>query len=69
MQKICHYIDFNIANMQKICKKYAKNMLNMQQKYAKNMQKNMQNMHKSMYLHILHICTPHFADESRQSQA
>ena len=38
-----------------ICKKYAKNMLNMQQKYAKNMQKNMQNMHKSMYLHILHI--------------
>ena len=39
MQKICHYIDFNIANMQKICKKYAKNMLNMQQKYAKNMQK------------------------------
>ena len=51
MQKICHYIDFNIANMQKICKKYAKNMLNMQQKYATNMQ----NMHKSMYLHILHI--------------
>ena len=38
MQKICHYIDFNIANMQKICKKYAKNMLNMQQKYAINMQ-------------------------------
>ena len=37
--------------MQKICKKYAKNMLNMQQKYATNMQ----NMHKSMYLHILHI--------------
>ena len=51
MQKICGYIDFNIANMQKICKKYAKNMLNMQQKYATNMQ----NMHKSMYLHILHI--------------
>ena len=49
--KICHYIDFNIANMQIICKKYAKNMLNMQQKYATNMQ----NMHKSMYLHILHI--------------
>ena len=24
MQKICHYIDFNIANMQIICKKYAK---------------------------------------------
>ena len=38
MHKICHYIDFNIANMQIICKKYAKNMLNMQQKYAINMQ-------------------------------
>ena len=37
MQRICGYIDFNIANMQKICKKYAKNMLNMQQKYAINM--------------------------------
>ena len=35
MQKICHYIDFNIANLQIICKKYAKIMLNMQQ----NMQK------------------------------
>ena len=30
---------FNIANMQIICRKYASNMLNMQQKYAKNMQK------------------------------
>ena len=38
MQKICHYIDFNMANMQIICKLYAKNMLNIQQKYAKNMQ-------------------------------
>ena len=38
MHKICHYIDFNIANMQIICKLYAKNM-HMQQKYAKNMQK------------------------------
>ena len=28
-------IDFNIANMQFICKLYAKNMLNMQSKYAK----------------------------------
>ena len=24
MHKICHYIDFNIANMQNICTKYAK---------------------------------------------
>ena len=48
MQKICHYIDFNIANMQIKYAQYAT-------KYAKNMQKNMQNMHKSMYLHILHI--------------
>ena len=53
MQKICHYIDFNIANMQIICKLFAKNMLNMQQKYAKNAI-DMQNMHKSMYWHILH---------------
>ena len=30
-QKICHYVDFNIAHMQITCKKYAKNMLNMQQ--------------------------------------
>ena len=39
MHKICHYLDFNIANMQIICIKYAKNMLNMQSKHAKNMQK------------------------------
>ena len=37
--KMCHYIDFNKANMQLYAKKYAKNMLNMQQKNAKNMQK------------------------------
>ena len=57
MHKICHYIDFNIANMQIICKKYAKiySICN------KNMQKNMQNMHKSMYWHILHI----YAGETR----
>ena len=40
--KICHYIDFNIANMQIICKKICKKIcsisLNMQQKYAINMQ-------------------------------
>ena len=24
MQEICHYVDFNIANMQKICKTYEK---------------------------------------------
>ena len=24
LHNICHYIDFNIANMQIICKKYAK---------------------------------------------
>ena len=41
MQKICHYIDFNIANMQIICKKYAKNLLNMQQIYAKKYAFNM----------------------------
>ena len=51
MQKICHYIDFNIANMQFICKKYAQYATKICKKYAKNMQ----NMHKSMYLHILHI--------------
>ena len=65
MQKICHYIDFNIANMQIICKLFAKNMLNMQQKYAKNAI-DMQNMHKSMYWHILHIYIymhSHFADD------
>ena len=41
IQKICHYIDFNIANMQIICKKYAKNLLNMQQIYAKKYAFNM----------------------------
>ena len=60
MDKICHYIDFNITIMQIKCKKYAKNMLNMQSKYAKknmqkNLQKNMQNMHKSMYCHSIGI--------------
>ena len=52
---VCNYIDFNIANMQIICKKYAKiySICN------KNMQKNMQNMHKSMYWHILHIYALH----------
>ena len=36
MQKICHYIDFNIANMHIICKKnMQKNMLNMQQNIQK----------------------------------
>ena len=35
MHKICHYIDFNIENMQIICKKDAK-------KYAQYATKNMQ---------------------------
>ena len=51
LAKICRYIDFNIANMQIICKKYAQYATKICNKYAINMQ----NMHKSMYLHILHI--------------
>ena len=47
MHKICHYIDFNIANMQNVCTKYAyictKNAFNMQ-KYAYNMYKYAINM-------------------------
>ena len=35
MQKICHYIDFNIANMQFICKKYAQYATKICKKYAK----------------------------------
>ena len=42
MQKICHYIDFNIANMQNICIKYA----NICIKYAFDMQKYAFNMYK-----------------------
>ena len=42
MQKICHYIDFNIANMQIICIKYA----NICIEYAFDMQKYALNMFK-----------------------
>jgi len=42
MQKICHYIDFNIANMQNICIKYAYICI----KYAFDMQKYAFNMYK-----------------------
>ena len=71
MQQICKKYAKNIplhrlqhskyANyMQKMCIKYAQYATKICNKYAINMQ----NMHKSMYLHILHICTPHFADVS-----
>ena len=56
MQKIRHYIDFNVANMQMI---FKKNMQKICSICNKNMQKRckiyMQNMHKSIYWHILHI--------------
>ena len=42
MQRICHYIDFNIANMQKICIEYALICI----KYAFYMQKYAFNMYK-----------------------
>ena len=53
VHKICQYIDFNIANMQIICKEYAQICT----KLCKNYANNMQNMHKptSMYWHILHV--------------
>ena len=56
MQKICHYIDFNIANMQNICIKYAyiciKYAFHMQ-KYAFDMQKYAANMHKIWQFTVL----------------
>ena len=65
MQKICHYIDFNIANMQIICKKkYAKNMLNMQQKYAKICNQYAEYEQVFVLAYFAYICTPHFADGS-----
>ena len=42
MHKICHYIDFNIANMQIICTKYAYKCA----KYAFNMHIYAFNMHR-----------------------
>ena len=42
MHEICHYIDFNIANMQNICIKYAYICI----KYAFDMQKYAFNMYK-----------------------
>ena len=58
MQRICHYIDLNIANMQLICNLYAKKYAQYATKICKKYAKNMQNMHKSMYLHILHYALP-----------
>ena len=55
MHEICHYIDFNIANMQNICIKYAYICI----KYAFNMHKYAFNMHKYAFNMDKHASNMH----------
>ena len=70
MHKITLYIDFNIANMQIICKIYERYM----HKYAKKIMLKLCTKYiecAQLYVwHIMilpYICTPHFADARTSS--
>ena len=62
-QKICHYVDFNIANMQIIGKKYATKYAQYATKYATNMQL-ICRICISLFAYFAYICTPHLADDA-----
>ena len=67
MDKICHYIDFNITNMQIKCKKYAEKYAQYAIKICKKICKKICRICISpciatVLAYFANICTPHFAD-------